>query len=122
MLRQQNKPGTAVPFSRLRNCTTTSLNLIQVERRLQTRCEHEHMQKGLAMTNGQTSELVDACHRLLSVSPEVAQSIIDDLYEDAEIAHFHLATLVNVLTSAEQGLPGDREVVVTPANSVCSVN
>ena len=74
------------------------------------------------MTNGQSSELVDACHRLLSVSPEVAQRIIDDMYEDAEIAHFHLATLVNLLTSAEQGLLGDREVVVTPANSACSAN
>ncbi len=74
------------------------------------------------MTDGQSSELATACCRLMSVSPEVAQSIINDLYEDAEIAHFHLATLLNLLSSSEKGLLGEREVVPTPANSACSVN
>jgi len=68
------------------------------------------------MTEGQSNELVGACCHLLSVSPEAAQSIIDDLYEDAEIAHFHLATLLNLLKSVDKSLLGDwKEVGAQPA-------
>ena len=55
----------------------------------------------MAMTAVQNNELITACARLLSVSPEIAGEIVDGLGEDAEIAHFHLATLLNVLRPAE---------------------
>ena len=60
----------------------------------------------VTMTIGQNAELVGAYSRLLCVSPEVAKSIINDLHEDAEIAHFHLATFLNLVRSADQSLRG----------------
>jgi len=59
------------------------------------------------VTIGQNAELVSAYSRLLCISPEVARSIVNDLHEDAEIAHFHLATLLNLVRSADQSLQGD---------------